>query len=436
MRRFWRGGLETHRHLRELRKTQWLTPPELDMRQLNRLKKLVKFAFDHVPYYRERYQREGIHPEDIKNFSDFQSLPFLTRKDVRENLERMVAPDLRHKTVRERTGGSTGEPIRFYIEDSFWWWNAALEFRCREWYRVKEGDKLAWVWGDMREIRDKSWNEHLKARIMQQKFLNAFALTEDNMESFARMLSRWQPAMIRTYVSAITLLARHIKTMDIDPIRPKLIEATAEKLSAPQRELLQEVFCCPIADCYSSRELSTIAYECETGRLHSCETCVPEIIVKNQPAKPGEMGEIAITSLTQWAMPFIRYKNGDMGIAEGEYCACGRGLPVLKEVVGRTNDYLVTSEGQFVHNAYFLSTFSKRTEVIRFQVVQPDRHRLEIRLECRQTITPEWLDKLKADIRARFGNDTHITVHVVDKIELTPAGKHRFVMSDVKPDFI
>jgi len=437
LRRFWRGGQATRRHLQELRKTQWLAPEELERWQFSRLKKLVKFAYEHVPYYRDRYRNADIHPEDIKSFADFQALPFLTREDVNKNLDRMVAPHLRKKTVRERTGGSTGEPIRFFVDNSFWWWNAALEFRCREWYRVKEGDKLAWVWGDMREIKDKSWTERIKARLMGQKFLNAFAMTDDNMRSFAEMLSRWQPAIIRAYVSAIALLARHIKTLDIDPIRPKLIETSAEKLSDPQRELLEEVFRCPIADCYSSRELSTMAYECEKGRLHACETCIPEIIVKGQPANPGKMGEVVVTSLTQYAMPFIRYKNGDMGIAAIEqHCDCGRGLPVFQEIVGRTNDYLVTSEGQFVHNTYFLSVFNVRPEVIRFQVFQPDRNRLDIRLECNQSVSQEWLNALTDQVRYRFGQATQITIHVVDKIELTTSGKLRFVISEVEPDFI
>jgi len=435
MRLLWPGGLETRRHLRQLERTQWLSRSELEAWQWAKIQQLVRYACQHVPYYRERYQGEGIHPEDIKSWQDFQALPFLTREDVNRHLDRLVAPHWQGKAQPNETGGSTGQPMRFFVEKSFWWWNAALEFRGRGWYGVREGDKMAWVWGAQRDMPDWSWKSRLKARLMRQRYLNAFSLSEARMQAFAEMLVRWQPMMFRAYASALSLFAQYLKERGITDIRPRLIETTAEKVTGPQRELLEEVFHCPVADCYSARELGTIAYQCEMGGLHVCETRYLEIVANGQVAPPGQLGEIVVTSLTQFAMPLIRYQIGDMGLYEADTCPCGRGLPVLREVVGRTHDFLVTADDQFVHGEFFAYLFRVKPEVTRYQVHQPDREHLEVRLVCKQTVDPAWLEYVRNEIQARFGEAMHISLEVVDHIELTPAGKHRFIISEIRPDF-
>lgn len=435
MRLLWPGGLETRRHLRELEHRQWLSPPELEAWQWVQTRQLVRYAYQYVPYYRERYQREGIHPEDIKSWQDFQALPFLTKEDVNHNLDRLIVPQLQGKVQPDSTGGSTGQPMRFFVEDSFWWWNAALEFRGRRWYGVQEGDKMAWVWGAQRDMPDWGWKSRLKAHLMRQRYLNAFSMTEAKMQAFAEMLVRWQPAMFRAYASALSLFAQYIKEQGLTDIRPKLIETTAEKVTGPQRELLEEVFHCPVADCYSARELATIAYQCEMGRLHVCETRYLEIVADGRVAPPGQLGEIVVTSLTQFAMPFIRYKIGDIGIYEADACPCGRGLPVLREVVGRIHDFLVTADGQFVHGEFFAYLFRLKPEVACYQVYQPDCKHLEVRLVCKQAVDSAWFERVRNEIQTRFGEAMHISLQVVDHIELTPAGKHRFIISEIKPDF-
>jgi phenylacetate-CoA ligase len=436
LRLLWPGGLETRRHLHQLERTQWLARPELEAWQLAKIQQVVRHAYEHVPYYRQRYRREDIHPEDIKSLKDFRSLPFLTKEDVRNHLDALVSHDFRGRLYPVETGGSTGQPMRFFVEDSFWWWNAALESRGMRWYGVREGDKMAWVWGAHQDMPSWHWRSRLKEKIMRRRYLNAFGLTEAKMQAFAEMLARWQPAMVRAYASALSLFAEFVKERRIVGIHPRLIETTAEKVTEPQRQLMEEVFHCPVADCYSARELATIAYQCEAGGLHVCETRYLEIVADGQGAPPGQLGEVVITSLTQFAMPLIRYKIGDMGTYEAGICPCKRGMPVLREIVGRTHDFLVTADGQFVHGEFFAYTFRVRPEVVRYQVYQPDREYLEVRLVCKHNVDSTWLDGVRAEIQARFGESMRVSIRVVDRIELTPAGKHRFIISDIRPDFV
>jgi phenylacetate-CoA ligase len=422
------GGLETRRYLRELERTQWLSRSELEAWQLARVQRLVRYAYEHVPYYRERYQREDIHPEDIKSLRDFEALPFLTKEDVNDHLEALVSSAFRGRKYPNETGGSTGQPMRFFHESSFWRWLVAFELRGRGWYGVQEGDKVAWVWGAQRDMPGWSWKKRLRACIQRHRHLNAFSMTEAKMQAFAEMLVRWQPAMFRAYASALTLFAEFIRERGITGIRPRLIETTAEKVTSPQRQLLEEVFHCPVADCYSSRELGGIAYQCEAGGLHVCETRYLEIVADGQVAPLGQLGEVVVTSLYQFAMPLIRYKIGDMGIYETGDCPCGRGMPILREVVGRTHDYLMTADGQFVHGEFFAYTFRVKPEVVRYQVYQPDREHLEVRIVCKSEVSDAWLDGVRAEIQDRFGGSTQITLQVVDQLQLTSAGKHRYII--------
>jgi phenylacetate-CoA ligase len=161
-----------------------------------------------------------------------------------------------------------------------------------------------------------------------------------------------------------------------------------------------------------------------------------EVVANGKVVPPGEMGEIVNTNLIQFAFPFIRYKNGDLGIMDSEPCPCGRSLPVLKEILGRTNDYLVTPEGQYIHSEFFAYTFRVKPEVDKFQVYQPNRTTLHIRLVTNQPVDTTWLNTTHAEVQARFGPQMKIDVQLVDDIGLTEAGKYRYIISEVKPDFV
>ena len=155
--------------------------------------------------------------------------------------------------------------MRFFVDKSFHWWDAALEFRGRGWYGVREGDRIAWVWGAQRDMHTWDRKARMRARIQNNRYLNAFSMTESKMKAFAEMLVKWRPAMIRAYASALSLLAEYIRDRGIAGLKPKLIETTAEGITAPQRELLESVFQCPVANWYTAREFGTIGFQCPSG---------------------------------------------------------------------------------------------------------------------------------------------------------------------------
>ena len=433
LRRFWSGGREMRQIAEELERTQWFSRQELEAWQLVRIQKLVKHAYEHVPYYHDLFQSRDIHPEDIKTLKDFRCLPFLTREDVVNHLDSLICPELRSEAQDRFTGGSTGQPMHFVVDQLFRRWDLALELRGRGWYGVAEGDKNALIWGNPQDFHARTWRARLKARILRERYLNAFSMTEADMRAFAEMLVRWQPDMFRAYASALSLFAEFIRRQGIEGVRPKLVELTAEKVLPSQRQLLEEVFQCKVADWYSSRELGTIAFQCPEGGLHVCETRLLEIIADGRVVEPGQLGEVVVTSLHQYTMPFIRYKLNDVAAYAPPHgaCTCGRGLPVLQEVAGKTVDYVVTADGRFVHGTYFDSILSGKPEIARYQVYQPDEQHLEVRLVRRQEVNRAWLESLRHELQSLLGTAIDISFRLMDSIPLTSAGKHRLVISDV-----
>jgi phenylacetate-CoA ligase len=435
VRPLWPGGLEIERYLDELERTQYLSQDELRTLQLAKLQSLVTHAHENVPYYRQLYRRLDLHPTDIKCLEDFQALPLLTREDVQQNLESMVAENVARRTLLlDSTSGSTGEPMQFYAERSFHRMNVANTRRGRAWHGLGQGVKAAWIWGAIRDMPEWSWQQRLRAWLKQERYLNVFNLTEETMGRFHRMLVSWQPELFVGYPSALELFARFVRDSGETGLRPRLIEVTAEQLYGAQRELFGEVFGCPVANHYSSRELGSMAYECEQGGLHiAADLRYLEILANGEPAKPHQIGDVVVTSLGQFAMPLIRYVNGDLAVYAGDPCLCGRGLPLLEQIVGRKNECLASEHGRYVYSGIFGWLFRDVPEIVRYQVYQPDIGSLDVRLVCRQRLTEPQLDKLRAEIQKRFGASTQVSIRIVDRLELTPTGKHRDVISEVRP---
>ena len=179
-----------------------------------------------------------------------------------------------------------------------------------------------------------------------------------------------------------------------------------------------------------------MGYQCPQGGLHVSEERYLELVANGRVVNPGQMGEVVITSLNQYAMPFIRYKNEDVGIYESEDCSCGRGMPVLREIVGRNSDLLVKPDGQIVHWSSIFTIMRHKPEVYQYQMYQSDREHLEVRLVCKQRVDSTLLEDIRNELRPCFGESMQISVKLVDRIELTSSGKRRFIISEVKPDFI
>jgi phenylacetate-CoA ligase len=427
-----KGHKHVRRSLLDLERTQWLSREELEAIQLNKIQNLVSYAYEHVPFYREKYRREDIRPQDIRSFRDFQSLPILTRDDVKSRREDLISSGFRGQTFEGSTSGSTGQPIRFLMEKPTAYWSYAAEARCRAWYGIYPGDKMARFLSPS-SPRD-AWRFHPANQLKRYRWLDSQGLEEKALKAFAELLMKWHPVVFRAYPSALTVFAKYLRECGNTSIKPKLIETTGEKMTPPQRRLFADVFEAAIADHYSSLEIYSIGYECPRGNLHVFEDRYLELLRDGNVVPHGEAGEIILTSLNQYAMPFIRYQNGDAGVLGSEVCPCGRSMPVLRELQGRTSDVFIRPDGKRVHGLSTSHALWTRREIYQYQIYQPDIRHLEVRLVCKQNVGPDLPEHIRRELQPLFGDSVDISVKLVEDIVPSKSGKRLFLISDIKSD--
>jgi len=432
---------KTIAYLDELEKNQWLSIEALEGIQWQKLLKLLNHAYDNVPYYRRRFNEAGLTINEIKNPSDFAKIPFLTKDDIRANKDDLIAKNYKNsKMFDSTTGGSTGTPLRFKLDHNNYEWRQAAIKRVYGWSGYSDGEKTVFIWGAgvHKGSLKKKWKHDLDETLKRHKIYNTFYFSEETMPRYANEINRFKPGFIIAYTSPLYNFARYVKDKAINIWTPKAIIVGAEKLFPAQRGVIKEVFRAPVFETYGCREVTSIAGECEmhNGMHINMENIYLEIVKDSCCARSGEDGEIVVTDLTNYAMPFIRYKNEDIGALSEEKCSCGRSLKLLKNVQGRILDTIRTADGRSIPGEFFIYWFMNFDEIKRFQVVQDSIDRLVIKIAPSKEISAERIDLLRSIIFKIMGDKISIDFEFVDEIPLTESGKYRVVVSKVQPELV
>jgi len=416
-----------------LQKTQWFKREEILDIQRKRLRSLIKHAYENVPYYHALFKERDLRPEDIKTVEDLNKLPTLTKNDIRNNSSDIIAKNfLRSQMISYSTGGTTGEPLQFCVTKEYENAAYAAELRAYGWAGYKLGDKYALLWGSPRDIREleklRSKIENFFARCV---ILDAFEMSKESMRTFAYRLKEFKPKIIRGYTSPVYLFAKYLLLEGIDSIRPNAVITAAETLFDHERQTIQEAFNCEVYDFYGAREAATLSSECSehSGYHINAENYVLEFLKEGEYAAPGETGIILVTNLRNYVMPFIRYEIGDLGKPSDEACPCGRGLPLMKSIEGRTIDFLVASDGRLIFGGPIL--IFKDLPVNQFQVVQETREKVIIKIVIGRTYSEEVTGYVLNEMHKYLGKKMRIDIEIVDSIPPTKSGKRRHVISKV-----
>ncbi|MCB0190840.1 MAG: phenylacetate--CoA ligase family protein [Anaerolineae bacterium] len=415
-----------------------ISQAQLNQFQFDEMRRLLIHAYEHVPFYRTRMVDAGFDPHQLNSLKEISQLPFLTKDDIRNNSEKLVANgyDINQLT-KNATGGSTGKPLKFYQDNQYTIFNRAKKFNQRRWYGYEVGDKIAYLWGARRDTKSKGFRQQLRQTLRREHWVNAFDLTPQQMRDFKRLLDDWQPKLLVAYPSALQAFSHYLLQNGLSVTSPGAIECSAEKLQPAQRALFEELFTCPIYDSYGSREFGVVAAQCEAQQgLHvMANGFYVEIVKDGQPAQPGETGEIVITCFGNYAMPFVRYATGDLGRLSLEPCTCGRNWPCLSEVIGRTNSVVTTPDGRVVHGAFFSKFFYNRSGVIQYRVHQTALDQLHIMLKCDDQFSSQQALALQQEISSDLGHQINVVVQIVPDIAPLPSGKMAYLISDVPVDF-
>jgi phenylacetate-CoA ligase len=432
-----RGYPGIHRLLKDLISESRLSPLTWQELRVRRLRDLLAFARDHVPYYRDLFQRVSFAPESADLPQDLHRIPLLTKQLVAEHLDELIADNAHRSYLTENaTGGSTGRPLRFYQDRRYVVTAAALDAYVRTWWGIKPHDRTASIWGADREFRELSWKERYYNWRRRVRSINAFRMTESELIDFCRMILRWQPPYMVGYSSALEALASCANAHGIGNVRFRAIRSAAEVLWPHQRRLIEDAFQTPVYDFYGSREVNNLAAECPEGRrLHLISTWRYVEIADNdgKPLPDGNLGNVVVTDLSNYSMPFIRYRNEDIAAIADNMCSCDRPSPVLAKLHGRSSDLIRTPRGEIVHGEYFTHLFYGTGRVRQFQVHQTALDRIVIRYVPSDARHPELTPGVVERIRDRLGAELNVEVEACERIPIPPSGKHRFTISDVEP---
>jgi phenylacetate-CoA ligase len=276
--------------------------------------------------------------------------------------------------------------------------------------------------------------ESLYRGLYRRRIMSCFEMGNGFAERFAAALDRDRPDAVVAYVNPLYEVARRLEESGIVPaFRPGSIVVGAEKLHAFQRERIERIFRVPVFETYGSREFMLIGAECERhAGLHlTAEHLVVEILDDSGlPTPDGVEGNVVITDLYNYGMPFVRYANGDRAIAGFGACPCGRGLPVLRQVVGRRLDTIVATDGRLIPGEFFPHMVKDFPGVRRFQVTQEEPARVRFALATRDMAEPDRA-RLEALVRGALGPGVCVDFEEVSDVPLTPSGKLQVVINRI-----
>jgi phenylacetate-CoA ligase len=431
---------DTFRYWQEFEANQWRSPEEIATLQWERLRALLRHAYDTVPYYRSVFDNLGIRPEEIRGASEFERLPILEKATIRAHKDELISSAYdRRQLIPSGTGGSTGEPLRVYYDRSSYDRRVAAAMRGDGWagWRLCGGE--FYIWGapllpEKGLIRRKKQLHHAGLR---REVVNSFELSPDHIEEMVRRYNRQQPRVVVGYANPIYEFARYARQAGLSLHRPVGVISSAEKLFDYQRAMIEEAFGAPVFDRYGCREVMMIAAECERhDGLHvTADNLYVEIVRGDRPCAPGESGELLLTDLHNYGMPFIRYKVGDVASWKEGICACGRGLPLLNVVEGRTLDMISTPDGRVVPGEYFIHLLKDYTAICRFQVVQERRERVKIRLALAEPLPGDQRKVIEKSLVRALGSEMQVDWEVGPDVQIEQGQKLRPVLSSVPVDF-
>lgn len=432
-----RGDSDELRYLQEFERSQYLPAAELRDLQQNRLRRLLDRAYRHCPFYRERFTTAGLVPSDIQKLDDLRALPVLEKSDIQARRDDLVAQDWpKDALIANHTGGSTGRPLSFYLSHARKCSRAAATVRHNRWAGWDIGDKVACLWGAVQDAPPPSWRSRLRAALLdRQLFLDAGHITEEKLRGFHAAMQRYRPRVILAYARAIVLLARYLRAQGLTSYQPHSIVTSAEVLEDNERLLVEAVFGCPVYNRYGCREVSVIASECPAHQ--GMHTMAEGLYVEIDAPSPQGQGSILVTDLLNDAMPLIRYRIGDVGSWAGGTCPCGRALPRLHSVAGRTTDFLVGADGRLV-SGIFLATYvvGKRPSLGQVQLVQETAGQVLFRIQRGPAFQKVDVDYLCDATRRYLGDDTVLDWEFVDDLRPEASGKFLFCRSRAAVDYL
>jgi len=424
------------KHLRYLENSQYINPEEMKAIQWKKIEDLLQHAYHHTQFYKERFGKFSIRPEEIQSWNDFQSIPILSKQEVQQNCEKLFA-DNTDKYISFLTSGSSGMPLRGYWNKESSQFKRACGRRSELWAGFDLGERVYCLYGNPE--KHLTLKTRLRRRFLQRiSFLDTLQLSEESMLHFAHLMQKKPPSIIWGHAHALYIFSQFLGVKGIDSIRPKGMYSAGMVLHNWERKKVEEVFHCKLQDRYGCEEFGLIACECkkqEGLHINTDSHYIEFLNKKGDPVQPGERGFIVVTDLTNRAMPFIRYNIEDIGIPSPHQCSCGRTQPLIERIEGRIADFLVTPDKKLISGISLTDHFAGHIPgVAQTQIIQGKIDNLTINIVKDNTFNEKSIAKIGTLVREFFGDKMKYRCEYREEIAKEPSGKYRFTICKIEND--
>jgi phenylacetate-CoA ligase len=427
-------GHPTMRILKEMLAVEQLTRSEVEELRVGRLRDFIRYTHSHVPYIYERMQQAGVQPADINGSADLVRLPITTKSDIRMNRERLRSR-VAGRLIRFSTGGSTGAPLMFDLSRERIAAAMACRQRVMQWWNLSVGDPEFTLWGSPIEVTRQDRFRNLRDRLLRTKLFSAFDMCPAVMSQYLDLLEKGGYRTIFAYPSSIYLLCLHARRnkRNLRRIGIKTVFVTGEVLFPHQRELISETLNCPVADGYGGRESGFIAHECPQGGMHimADATIVETVDPDGRAVAEGEPGEIVVTDLYSREAPFLRYATGDIGVLSSRWCSCGRPLPLLEKIEGRTTDFVIAPDGTILHALSVIYILREIEGIEQFRVRQNAISRFHVQIVRNPRYQVESESRIRDGLRRRLRAPVEVDIEYLANLPADASGKFRQVISEL-----
>lgn len=423
----------------QLEQSQWWSEETLLEQQLKQVKKLIAHSIQYSPYYHKLKDLKL----NLNNFTydEFKKIPILTRDNVQEfgpQLHSQFVPPSHGKSYLQKTSGSTGKPIQsLSTEINSFFWNV-FTLRDHLWHKRKLNKRLAVVRFTLDEkakktpgIHSNNWGRATQGVYQTGDCFILSILTP--ISELVTWLLEIKPYYLLTHPSVLKELAIYCKNKSIELPFLGEVRTLSEALPDDLRKLCKDTWNLQLIDVYSTIELGYLALQCpDNNHYHvQSESILLEILDdNNQPCRPGEIGKVVATSLHNFAFPLIRYEIGDYAEV-GSPCSCGRGLPVIKRILGRYRNLLTMPTGEKQYPQLDIQNLYKIAPVLQFQAIQKSLTNIDISLVLTRPLINDEEHLITEKFKNMIGSCFNYTINQVPHISRTKNGKYEEFMSDI-----
>lgn len=381
---FWKYCLikpDALQQYRQMLHDQYLSADEIEALNWQRTKKLLDYAYKHVPFYQKRFKDMGITPADIVTQNDYSKIPCLTRRDLIEHFDDLISDEATSRMLRvSTTGGSSGVPVKVMHTKKIV--RAAAGWRMLNWWNLPPDCDSGSVYRSLGTSFKSRLLEFIQWFPTRHLLLNATSFTEKDIEVFIQKFNRIRPPLLHGYVGAMDTVADYILQNNIKVHAPEVIWCTSAPITPIQQKKIESAFNAPVYDQYGCCEIYWLAAECpKRSGLHMFYD-IRRFEFLNEhdiPVPNGEYGDIAITDLQNNLFPLIRYRNGDRGRRLTKNCSCGCNLPLMDKVKGRISESFILPSGARLNGEYLTTLFDHAPDAVRqFRVHQNADYSIEI----------------------------------------------------------